>query len=192
MVSAKGCLAQVPTRLGVFFTYIYTRMRTRRHHNDFLGDREGPGSCEQASSVRGYFGKEYARAPLLAKLGSLQEYVSHDCDTSELGASCFPIRDVHRIGILDLRLFNTDRHAGAQPGPSVLLLYCIVLLYIMSASSACLPPHMARLAGVLPDPFCTASVLVSPAQVSPVPGPSVLHLSWCTVVGSTEGRGNVR
>eukprot|EP00887_Chlorella_sp_A99_P007414 scaffold2.g7414.t1 len=46
------------------------------------------------------------------KLGSLQEFVPHDCDTSEMGASRFAVRDVHRIGILDIRLLNTDRHAG--------------------------------------------------------------------------------
>lgn len=46
------------------------------------------------------------------KLGSLQEFVMHDGDTSEVGASRFSVADVHRIGILDVRLFNTDRHAG--------------------------------------------------------------------------------
>lgn len=46
------------------------------------------------------------------KLGSLQEFVTHMCDTSEMGPSRFSVRDVHRIGILDIRLFNTDRHAG--------------------------------------------------------------------------------
>ncbi|KAI8470099.1 MAG: phosphatidylinositol 3 and 4-kinase-domain-containing protein [Monoraphidium minutum] len=46
------------------------------------------------------------------KLGSLQEFVSHISDTSELGSGRLARRDVHRIGILDIRLFNTDRHAG--------------------------------------------------------------------------------
>jgi hypothetical protein len=46
------------------------------------------------------------------KLGSLQEFVYHIADTSDFGASRFRTRDVHAIGILDLRLFNTDRHAG--------------------------------------------------------------------------------
>ncbi|PNW86895.1 hypothetical protein CHLRE_02g100300v5 [Chlamydomonas reinhardtii] len=46
------------------------------------------------------------------KLGSLQEFVTHECDTSEMGPGRFSVRDVHRIGIFDLRLFNTDRHAG--------------------------------------------------------------------------------
>ena len=42
----------------------------------------------------------------------MQAYVKHDADTSEMGASCFAVEAVHRIGILDLRLLNTDRHAG--------------------------------------------------------------------------------
>jgi hypothetical protein len=48
----------------------------------------------------------------LLKLGSLQEFVYHIADTSDFGASRFRTRDVHAIGILDIRLFNTDRHAG--------------------------------------------------------------------------------
>ncbi|GFR52990.1 hypothetical protein Agub_g15680 [Astrephomene gubernaculifera] len=51
-------------------------------------------------------------SPLPMKLGSLQEFVTHECDTSEMGPGRFSARDVHRIGILDVRLFNTDRHAG--------------------------------------------------------------------------------
>lgn len=45
-------------------------------------------------------------------LPASQEFVTHECDTSEMGAGRFSARDVHRIGILDLRLFNTDRHSG--------------------------------------------------------------------------------
>ena len=37
--------------------------------------------------------------------------MSHECDTSELGPSRFATTDVHRIGILDVRLYNTDRCA---------------------------------------------------------------------------------
>ena len=59
------------------------------------------------------------------KLVSLQEFVEHDSDAGDCGASGFPVEEVHRIGILDVRLFNTDRHSGnilirqkkpAQPG----------------------------------------------------------------------------
>jgi len=43
-----------------------------------------------------------------------QEFVSHECDTSELGPSRFATTDVHRIGILDVRLYNTDRCASPK------------------------------------------------------------------------------
>eukprot|EP00850_Spirogloea_muscicola_P022216 SM000283S10688 [mRNA] locus=s283:135243:138605:+ [translate_table: standard] len=49
---------------------------------------------------------------VLSKIGSFQEYVQHDYDASEHGTSRFPVAAVHRIAILDLRVFNTDRHAG--------------------------------------------------------------------------------
>lgn len=55
---------------------------------------------------------ENPRFCAVAKLGSLQEYVRHDYDASEHGTSRFPASEVHRLGILDLRLYNTDRHTG--------------------------------------------------------------------------------
>ncbi|KAG0630286.1 hypothetical protein M758_1G167700 [Ceratodon purpureus] len=47
-----------------------------------------------------------------AKIASIQQFVRHDFDASDHGTSRFPVSSVHRIGILDVRLFNTDRHAG--------------------------------------------------------------------------------
>ncbi|GAB4843975.1 hypothetical protein Ancab_013939 [Ancistrocladus abbreviatus] len=46
------------------------------------------------------------------KIASLQRFVDHDCDAGELGASGFSVSSVHRIGILDIRLLNIDRHSG--------------------------------------------------------------------------------
>ncbi|XP_022744329.1 phosphatidylinositol 4-kinase gamma 8 [Durio zibethinus] len=46
------------------------------------------------------------------KIASLQNFVSHDFDAGELGPSSFSVASVHRIGILDLRILNLDRHAG--------------------------------------------------------------------------------
>ncbi|KAJ7541465.1 hypothetical protein O6H91_10G061100 [Diphasiastrum complanatum] len=48
----------------------------------------------------------------VAKIGSFQQFVDHDYDASDCGTSRFPVSAVHRIGILDVRIFNTDRHAG--------------------------------------------------------------------------------
>lgn len=46
------------------------------------------------------------------KLVSIQEFVEHQFDASDVGTAMFPVEAVHRIGILDIRLFNTDRHSG--------------------------------------------------------------------------------
>ncbi|KAH6797864.1 phosphoinositide 4-kinase gamma 7 [Perilla frutescens var. hirtella] len=49
---------------------------------------------------------------LVSKIASFQQYIPHDFDASDHGTSSFPVSAVHRIGILDIRIFNTDRHAG--------------------------------------------------------------------------------
>ncbi|KAM7483103.1 hypothetical protein LguiB_007686 [Lonicera macranthoides] len=48
----------------------------------------------------------------VSKIASLQKFIPHDFDASDHGSSSFPVAAVHRIGILDIRIFNTDRHAG--------------------------------------------------------------------------------
>lgn len=47
-----------------------------------------------------------------SKIASFQKFVAHDFDASDHGTSSFPVASVHRIGILDVRIFNTDRHGG--------------------------------------------------------------------------------
>lgn len=46
------------------------------------------------------------------KIASLQKYVKHDYDASDHGFSGFPVKAIHRIGILDIRILNLDRHSG--------------------------------------------------------------------------------
>ena len=46
------------------------------------------------------------------KAASIQQYVQHEFDAGDLGPSRFSISSVHRIGILDVRMLNIDRHAG--------------------------------------------------------------------------------
>ncbi|KAI4381402.1 hypothetical protein MLD38_007474 [Melastoma candidum] len=48
----------------------------------------------------------------VSKIASFQQFIPHDFDASDHGTSSFPVAAVHRIGILDIRIFNTDRHAG--------------------------------------------------------------------------------
>lgn len=46
------------------------------------------------------------------KTGSLQAFVENDGSTEDFGPAAFPIHQVHKIGVLDLRIFNNDRHSG--------------------------------------------------------------------------------
>jgi len=46
------------------------------------------------------------------KTGSLQEFVQNEGASWDMGPGRFPIREVHKIGVLDLRIFNNDRHGG--------------------------------------------------------------------------------
>ena len=50
--------------------------------------------------------------PGTRKLGSLQRFVPSKCDANDMSPSFFAADNVHRIGLLDLRLFNCDRHTG--------------------------------------------------------------------------------
>jgi hypothetical protein len=47
----------------------------------------------------------------VSKIASFQRFIPLDFDASDHGTSCFPVCAVHRIGILDIRILNTDIHA---------------------------------------------------------------------------------
>lgn len=49
---------------------------------------------------------------LIATYGSLQEFVENKGSAEDMGSNAFPSDEVHRIGILDVRLLNLDRHLG--------------------------------------------------------------------------------
>ena len=47
-----------------------------------------------------------------AKIGSIQEYIQDAESAADFGPGLFDVDDIHRIGILDLRIVNCDRHSG--------------------------------------------------------------------------------
>jgi DNA-directed RNA polymerase subunit N (RpoN/RPB10) len=49
---------------------------------------------------------------VVTKTGSLQEYIDNVGAAWDFGPSAFRVRDVHKIGVLDLRILNNDRHGG--------------------------------------------------------------------------------
>ncbi|GMH01821.1 hypothetical protein Nepgr_003660 [Nepenthes gracilis] len=60
----------------------------------------------------GVNGDKPSKKKLVSKIASFQQFIQHDFDASDHGTSSFPVAAVHRIGILDVRILNTDRHAG--------------------------------------------------------------------------------
>lgn len=48
----------------------------------------------------------------VAKFGSIQEYIPHAESAADLGPALFNVDDIHRIGVLDIRIVNCDRHSG--------------------------------------------------------------------------------
>lgn len=60
----------------------------------------------------GVNGNKLENKEIVSKIASLQQFIPHDFDASDHGTSSFSVTEIHRIGILDVRIFNTDRHAG--------------------------------------------------------------------------------
>lgn len=46
------------------------------------------------------------------KIGSLQMYMNNSGSCEDMGPGAFPVEEVHKISVLDIRLANADRHAG--------------------------------------------------------------------------------
>ncbi|KAJ0779440.1 putative 1-phosphatidylinositol 4-kinase [Helianthus annuus] len=46
------------------------------------------------------------------KIGSLQMFMENNGSCEDLGPSSFPVDEVHKISVLDIRMANADRHAG--------------------------------------------------------------------------------
>ncbi|KAI3700061.1 hypothetical protein L2E82_44676 [Cichorium intybus] len=63
-------------------------------------------------NVSGNNDKNKNKKKHFSKIASFQQFIPHDFDASDYGTSSFPVSAVHRIGILDIRILNTDRHAG--------------------------------------------------------------------------------
>ncbi|KAI7732965.1 hypothetical protein M8C21_004251 [Ambrosia artemisiifolia] len=46
------------------------------------------------------------------KIGSLQMFVENDGSCEDMGPGAFPVDEVHKISVLDIRMANADRHSG--------------------------------------------------------------------------------
>ncbi|XP_074263403.1 phosphatidylinositol 4-kinase gamma 4-like [Silene latifolia] len=46
------------------------------------------------------------------KIGSLQKFMKNNGSCEDIGPGAFPVEEVHKISVLDMRLANADRHSG--------------------------------------------------------------------------------
>lgn len=51
---------------------------------------------------------------LKSALSSAQAFVEAEGDCEERGISAFPVHEVHKIALLDMRLGNCDRNGGTR------------------------------------------------------------------------------
>jgi hypothetical protein len=81
----------------------------------YLLDREGFFGVPKTTLVEvthpAFFHKEN-NGDYPPKLGSVQEFIENDGASWDVGVTNFPANEVHKIGILDIQIFNTDRHEG--------------------------------------------------------------------------------
>lgn len=63
-----------------------------------------------------------------AKVGSLQMFIENYGSCEDMGPGAFPLKEVHKISVLDIRMANADRHVGnillskdAENGQTVLI-----------------------------------------------------------------------
>ncbi|KAG6547695.1 hypothetical protein Mapa_011145 [Marchantia paleacea] len=73
------------------FASVPPTMMVRASHKAFNYSSEGVKSC---------------------KVGSLQQFVNAHSNCEDMGPAKFPVDEVHKISVLDMRLANTDRNGG--------------------------------------------------------------------------------
>jgi hypothetical protein len=56
--------------------------------------------------------KDETNARITVKIGSLQMFVQASSNCEDMGPAHFPVHEVHKIAVLDIRLANTDRNGG--------------------------------------------------------------------------------
>lgn len=54
----------------------------------------------------------YECAPKNNKIGSLQMFMRNEGSCEDIGPGAFPVEEVHKITVFDIRMANADRHAG--------------------------------------------------------------------------------
>ncbi|KAE7999359.1 hypothetical protein FH972_003799 [Carpinus fangiana] len=76
------------------------------------GDEKGFAGVPPTFMVKCLHGGFNHPGDLTVKIGSLQMFMENNGSCEDIGPGAFPVKEVHKISVLDIRLANADRHAG--------------------------------------------------------------------------------
>ncbi|KAL9256679.1 Phosphatidylinositol 4-kinase gamma 4-like protein [Drosera capensis] len=84
----------------------------RKGRRGILGDDLGFAGVPPTGLVRCLHRGFNHPGELTVKIGSLQKFMKSNGSCEDIGSNAFPVDEVHKISVLDMRLVNADRHAG--------------------------------------------------------------------------------
>lgn len=90
--------------------YILDHPKGGRHSS--FGYEKGFAGVPPTSMVNCFHRGFNHPGDLTVKIGSLQMFMENNGSCEDMGPGSFPVKEVHKISVLDIRLANADRHAG--------------------------------------------------------------------------------
>ena len=85
----------------------------RSFSGEMMGFAGVPPTCLVQCLHKGFNHPDgYDCAPVNVKVGSLQMFMKNSGSCEDMGPRGFPVEEVHKISVFDIRMANADRHAG--------------------------------------------------------------------------------
>lgn len=81
-------------------------------HRSLFGDEKGFAGVPPTVMVKCFHKGFNHPEDVAVKIGSLQMFMENNGSCEDMGPGTFPVREVHKISVLDIRMANADRHAG--------------------------------------------------------------------------------
>lgn len=84
----------------------------RSGHRSFSSNEMGFAGVPPTTMVKCLHKAFNHTGDVMVKIGSLQSFMENSGSCEDIGPAGFPVEEVHKITVLDIRLANADRHAG--------------------------------------------------------------------------------
>ncbi|KAK4397253.1 Phosphatidylinositol 4-kinase gamma 4 [Sesamum angolense] len=97
---------------GIRECAVYILDHPKTGHRSFTGELRGFAGVPPTVYVRCLHEGFNHPGGVSVKTGSLQMFMENSGSCEDMGPGAFPVKEVHKIAVLDMRLANADRHAG--------------------------------------------------------------------------------